>query len=288
MNAPFMQSHEHIRDVMRRLYGGDIPFNEACGFRYLQALPSDTKVVLPWAEHIGTKSGMVSPSAFGALIDVCAGQTALSALNWQCQVATSSIQISHIVSPTIRSDLLAEGQLISCDDHTALIAVRVRSQAAPESVVCEAKARLVVVGRDIPSGSAQPSETLPPAGFLLDIEQMCSEWRGSTLVGRLASSAHFRGNQLRGALHGGLVAGVLYEAIGQAGRRQGDSFDMLDCQVDFVRPAQDRELRFQSELSHTGSRIAFARAAITQESPGKGEVLIAMLNASLYRKAQGL
>lgn len=283
MQMTYLSDHQRIRSRTCDAYGGTIPFNDWCGLRFVRAAPEDTCLVMPFSHKLADGDGRIAAGAIAALIDAAAGQAALSSLDWRGQVATISLSQSHVGIVPVHSGLIAEGRMVARDGDMMLTDIRIRPESEPEMIVCEARVRMIVVQMvDGPLEQVEyPLVTEPSQSLFRGPDDRIATKYEHRMVASIPSRHHYMGNQMRGALHGGLVAAALYETLSLYAAAEELPFVVLDGHVDFLRPARDLEMLVTAEANQIGSRIGFCNAFLEQAVPGQGKTLIARLSATL-------
>lgn len=281
-------SHEVLRTRVYDLYGGVLCFSEWCGLRYDQSRPEDARMHLPWADRIAGPDGAIGPGMMTTLADAASGQVAAAIFDWRAQIATISLGLNLIRPAPPGAGLVAEAARIWSDDRTVLTEVRIHADGpGGAALVAAARLRMIVVAQCAPpeTPGRYPVETPAPGrpfwcGAGADTGGVAEDGR---LVLRIPPAPQFLGNRMRGALHGGYVAGCLFEGLARLGRATGAGFRPLDGVVDFLRSAAEADMVLTAELPRAGARIGFATARLDQTPPGRPPALTARLSATLMR-----
>lgn len=280
-----IHSHETLRSRSYDLYGGMLGFSEWCGLRYIQSSAEDTRMALPWSERVADAQGVIGPGMLATLVDSVGGQVAVAKFDWQVQIATISLSLNLIAPVRPGQGLIGEGKTVAAHNDTVLVDIRILGDGPAPVLVASGGLRVIAVARIAPPDRPGIYAALPvrSRGPFFGPDDAALHFEDGRAVARIAPKAHFLGNEMRGALHGGFVAAALFETAAALGRTASPAFTPMGGVVDFLLSAREAEMTVGAELVRTGRRVGFAEAVMEQVSPAHRPRIVARLAATLQR-----
>ncbi len=279
------EMHERIRARYHEIYAGPLVLNDWAGVEYIRSSPESAIVRLPFGAHLADAQGVIGPAVIAFLIDAVAGQVGVPATGWAAQIVSISLQASFTAAVPAGAGLVGEGRLAMREGTRSLAEIAIRADSIEAPMLALGRVRMTDVGR---ARTAAEAEAWPLAPFrrdrpFLGPEDMAVSGDAAGVRAVLPPREHYMGNVTRRALHGGIVAGALFETAARLGAMSDPAFRLLDGQVDFLRPTHDREIVVEAAPRLVGRRVTFAEAVLTQAAEGQEAQQIALLRATLGR-----
>lgn len=277
------------RALIESTFGSDLPFNDWSGIDYLEATPRRVRLSLGFARHVADASGGLAEGALLALADTAGGMAAVAAFGGRQQVATATLQMSHLAPLPPGRGVLAEGTVLAHDAETTLVDVRLTVDEPTGLAVRQARVRLI---RTYPSAAASG----PAAGASATARRTVPGDAASSFAEAIGFRAEppaggvvpfqpvLIGNASRRMIHGGVVAAGMAEALVRPlDGGAGSPAAILDSTTDFMRPALSYDMTISTRTRRAGRRYVFADAEVRQDHPGTGPVVVASMRATLAR-----
>lgn len=279
------------RALVEKTFGSALPFNEWAGIDYLEASRQQARLHMPYAARLSDGAGAPAEGALLVLADVTGGIAAIAAFEGAFQVATSTLQMSHVAPVPPGCDVVSEGHVVGRDAHTVLVDVVLRTADAAATVLRHARVRLItsrqVDGKAQPAVSAAlPGQPAPPAeapslSAALAVE--IAPAADGLVRARVPFRPFLLGNASRQAIHGGGVASAMVEALTALPVFNQGRPLVLDSTTDYVRPALGHDMEVVTEIRRAGGRYVFADARVEQVWPDAGRTTVAYTRATLGR-----